>query len=447
MTPASEKGIALSRLTRMVGQALAAAPLQNVWVIAELSDLRVNHGHCYMELMEKDPATGSITARMRAAIWASNFPGINATFMAATGRRLESGLKVMVCGTVNFHPSFGLSFIISAIDPSYTMGEAERRRREIIARLTAEGVIDLNRQLEWPDVASRIAIISAPGAAGYGDFIHQLYTNPSRLRFSTRLFTAMMQGDRTAPSIIGCLDEIAADADSYDCVVIIRGGGATSDLLAFDDYDLANNIAQFPLPVIIGIGHERDITVLDYVANMRVKTPTAAAEWLIGRGDQALGRLRQTAADIMLRAADLIQGAQTHLAYIESTLGFAPGAAIQRATSTLQRHTMMLAQTGARRIAPEATRLQGVAASISTAALTAISRAADRLESRRSLLAALSPQATLARGYSITTAGSRTIRSAADLHEGDTVVTTLASGSFTATVTLTNPSVKSSSKE
>ena len=442
-----EKGITLSRLTRLVGQALASAPLQNVWVVAELSDLRVNHGHCYMELMEKDPSTGSIVARMRAAIWASNFPSVNATFMAATGRRLESGLKVMVCGTVNFHPAFGLSFIISSIDPSFTMGEAERRRREIIARLTAEGVIDLNRQLEWPDVPSRIAVISAPGAAGYGDFIHQLYNNPSRLRFSSRLFTAMMQGDRTAPSIIACLEEIAADIDSFDCVVIIRGGGATSDLLAFDDYELAMNIAQFPLPVIIGIGHERDITVLDYVANMRVKTPTAAAEWLIGRGEDALARLRQTASDIMLRAADLIQGAQTHLAYIESALAFSPGAALQRATSTLQRHTMMLAQTGARRIAPEQTRLQGVAASLSTAALNAVSRAADRLEARRSLLDALSPQATLARGYSITTVGGRAIRSAADLRAGDTVVTSLASGSFSSTVILTNPKQTPSTEE
>ena len=288
--PAMERGITLSRLTRMVGQALASAPLQNVWVVAELSDLRLNHGHCYMELMEKDPATGSIMARMRAAIWASNFPSINATFMAATGRRLESGLKVMVCGTVNFHSAFGLSFVINSIDPAYTMGEAERRRREILQRLTAEKVIDLNRQLEWPDVALRIAVISASGAAGYGDFINQLYNNPSRLRFSTRLFQAVMQGDRTAASIIACLEAIASDVDSYDCVVIIRGGGATSDLLAFDDYDLAANVAQFPLPVIIGIGHERDTTVLDYVANMRVKTPTAAAEWLIGRGQQALDR-------------------------------------------------------------------------------------------------------------------------------------------------------------
>lgn len=429
------QGITLSQLNRRVGIALSTSTLQNVWVIAELSDLRINHGHCYMELMEKDSATGSVNARMRAVIWASTFPRLNAEFFAATGRRLESGLKVMVCGTVNFHSAFGMSFVISAIDPAFTMGEAERRRREIIQRLTDEGVIDLNRSLDWPDVPSRIAIISAPGAAGYGDFIHQLYTNASRLRFTTRLFTAKMQGDSTSPSVIAALEAIAADIDSYDCVVIIRGGGATSDLLAFDDYALANNVAQFPLPIIIGIGHERDTTVLDFVANMRVKTPTAAAEWLIARGDDALEQLRRIASDIMLSASDLIKGAQTHLAYLNSTLRLAPASAMQRASAALQRSSMLLAETGARRIAPEMTRIKATGQAIATAAATAITRNTDRLNSRHQLLQALSPAATLSRGYSITTVDGRALRSADGLAPGTVVTTTLADGSFTSTVT------------
>lgn len=284
--------VTLQALARRVSAALADTSLFNVWVVAELSDLRVNHGHCYLELMEKHPSTGAILARMRAVIWANVFPRINADFLSTTGQRLASGIKVMVCGTVNYHPAFGMSFVISAIDPAFTMGEAERRRREILRKLQIEGVLELNRSIEWPDVPNRIAIISAPGAAGYGDFIHQLYTNPSGLRFHTQLFPAVMQGERTSPSVIAALDSIAAGMDEFDCVVIIRGGGATSDLLAFDDYELAANIAQFPLPVVIGIGHERDTTVLDYVANMRVKTPTAAAEWLIARGENALAALR-----------------------------------------------------------------------------------------------------------------------------------------------------------
>lgn len=427
--------LSLSQLNRRVADALSMAPLQNVWVVAELSDLRISHGHCYVELMEKDADTGTVTARLRSVMWASVFPRLNAEFMAGTGRRLESGLKVMVCGTVSYHAAYGISFVISAIDPSYTMGEAERRRREIIDRLTKEGVLDLNRSLEWPDVPSRIAIISARGAAGYGDFIHQLYTNASHLRFSTTLFEAMMQGDRTSPSVIAALEEIAMRADDFDCVVIIRGGGATSDLLAFDDYALANNVAQFPLPVVIGIGHERDITVLDYVANMRVKTPTAAAEWLIARGDTALETLRRMGSDIVLRASDLIAGAKTHLAYLDSALSTAPGAAMQRATAALQRSVMMLGQTGVRRLAPELSRLTATGHAIATAAATAIARATDRLDSRRSLLEALSPAATLARGYSITTgADGRAIRSASALKPGEQVVTTLADGFFTSTV-------------
>lgn len=428
------ESLSLTQLNRIVAATLSTPRLQSVWVRAELSDLRVNHGHCYMELMEKDEQTGAINARLRAVIWASTFPRLNTEFQASTGQRLKSGLKVLVCGSVNYHPAYGMSFVISDIDPSFTMGEAERRRREIIERLTAEGVIDLNRSLEWPDVALRIAIISAPGAAGYGDFINQLYNNPSRLRFTTRLFTAKMQGDQTAPMVINALDEIAANLDNYDCVVIIRGGGATSDLLAFDDYSLANNIAQFPLPVIIGIGHERDITVLDFVANMRVKTPTAAAEWLISHGEAALERIRRIGADIMMQSSDIISGAKTHLAYLDSALSTSPQTALQKAKSSLQRATMMLAETGARRITPEMARIKASGQAIATAAVTLIHRANDRLDSRQSLIEALSPAATLSRGYSITTINGIAVRSATGLKPGDTVTTTVASGKFTSTV-------------
>lgn len=425
--------LSLSQLNRRIAQALTQPALQSVWVVAELSDLRVNHGHCYMELMEKDPSTGSVQARLRGVIWASAFPRINADFFGVTGRRLESGLKVMVCGSVSYHAAFGMSFVITAIDPSYTMGEAERRRREIIDRLTREQVIDLNRTLEWPDVALRIAVISAPGAAGYGDFINQLYSNGEHLRFRTRLFPAIMQGDRTSPSVIASLEAIATEADDFDCVVIIRGGGATSDLLAFDDYDLALNVAQFPLPVIIGIGHERDTTVLDFVANMRVKTPTAAAEWLIGRGSDALDRLRRTAGDIMLAASDIIAGAQTRLAYLDSALLIAPQNAVIRAENALHRASMMLAQTGVRRIAPEMARLDSMGKAIATTAENTIVRNAERLKSRSELLDALSPAATLARGYSITTINGRAVRSAADVKTGDILTTLLSDGAISST--------------
>lgn len=426
----NQRALTLSQLNRYIAQVLAVPALQNVWVVAELSDLRVSHGHCYVELIEKHPDTGATLAKLGAAIWAGQFMRINAEFFGVTGRRLESGLKVMVCGSVNFHPAFGMKFVISAINPSYTMGEAERRRREIIDRLTREGVIDLNRNLEWPDVPSRIAVISARGAAGYGDFIHQLYTNPSHLRFHTRLFPALMQGERTSPSIVAALEQIAMQADEFDCVVIIRGGGATSELMAFDDYVLANNIAQFPLPVVIGIGHERDITVLDYVANMRVKTPTAAAEWLIARGDAALDGLRTLASDIALAASGLLSGAKTHLAYTESSIAAVPKAVLEAGRSRLQRASMLLAETGARRVVPELARIEASRGAIAAAVGNVMRRAADRLESKHAVMQALSPEATLKRGFSVTKAGGRIVRSVDSLCPGMEITTVFSDGTL-----------------
>ena len=221
--------------------------------------------------------------------------------------------------------------------------------------------------------------------------MHQLTHNSSHLRFRTRLFEAVLQGDRTAPTVIAALDSIAADMDQWDCVVIIRGGGATSDLAAFDNYELALNVAQFPLPVIVGIGHERDVTVLDYVANMRVKTPTAAAEWLIARGDEALDHLRSLADDIARAATDIISGADKRLAYAESLLAVAPETAVQRAASQLQRCTMALAETGARRITPALERLDITQASLPGIIDTRLAREDERLNSRQTLLNALSP--------------------------------------------------------
>lgn len=426
----SRTAISLSQLNRVIAGYLSQPSLTNVWVVAELSDVRLNRGHCYMELVEKNPDTGAVMARMRAAIWASSFPRINHAFAAATGSNIATGLKVLLCGTVTYHPAYGLSLVINDIDPSYTMGEAERKRREILARLQREGIINDNRSLQWPDVLLRVAIISAPGAAGYGDFINQLYNNPSCLRFSTRLFPALMQGDRTSPTVIAALEEIAADIDSYDCVVIIRGGGASTDLQAFDDYNLAANIAQFPLPVIVGIGHERDITVLDYVANMRVKTPTAAAEWLIGRGEEALERARRLAADIQRVAAERIADARTQLAHLDSALQIAPQAALQRAKAHISQASAALGGIGSRRIFPELSRLDSRLQALETAGKTALSRAADRLKAREDLLRVLSPEATLARGYSLTLFEGKAVRDASQLTPGSEVTTRVAVGSF-----------------
>lgn len=429
----SPRAISLRQLNRLIAGVLTRPELQGVWVVAELSDLRVSGGHAYMELIDKNPSTGAVEARMRGIIWASVFGRLSAMFLDATGQRLATGLKVMVCGSVNYHPSYGISFVITAIDPAYTMGEAERLRREILLRLQREGVLELNRQIEWPAVALRVAVVSAQGAAGYGDFVNQLYGNPQHLRFTTRLFPAVLQGDRTVPTVIAALEAIAAEEEQWDCVVIIRGGGATSDLAAFDNYELACHVANFPLPVIVGIGHERDVTVLDYVANMRVKTPTAAAEWLVARGNAALDHLRDVAADLVSAAQARIGGYAEQLAYLQGLLPVVPASAVDRARGRLAQGAAVLGGLTGRSIAPAYARLDAARESLRQAVATVIARAADRLDSRATLVDTLSPAATLRRGYAIVRVDGHAVGSVNDIKQGQKFETVVSDGSFTAT--------------
>ena len=273
-------------------------------------------------------------------------------------------------------------------------------------------------------------MISAAGAAGYGDFMNQLHTNPSHLRFVTRLFPAIMQGNSAPPSIIAALDQVAAEADQWDCVVIIRGGGATSDLQAFEDYDLAANVAQFPLPVVIGIGHERDITVLDYIANTRLKTPTAVAEWLIAQGESALTWLQNTGQRILQIASQRISGNKEQLAHAEGLLPVLAQGAVERSLTKLRKAAATLDSVSSRRIQPQLTRLQMIADSIPVSALRAIERQRQLLDSRAELLEALSPHATLARGYSITRVNGRAVTDASQVKPGEVLETTLANGTL-----------------
>lgn len=406
--------ITLLQLNSRVGSLIAAdASLHDVWVTAETGDVRLSGGHCYLELIQKAEDTGRPVARLRAIIWASQYARISSEFVSATGQQLVSDLKVMVKVTVNFHPAFGLSAVISDIDPDFTCGDLIRRRRMMIERLTAEGIIDMNRTLPWPDVVQRIAVISAPGAAGYGDFITHLYGNKSRLRFVAQLFPAVMQGENAPASVIAALDAVAASEQDFDCVVIIRGGGATGDLASFDNYDLAANVAQFPLPVIVGIGHERDVTILDYVAAVRVKTPTAAAEWLIGRGETALGQLRDLASEIFREATARISGAQRQLAYCEGLLPSLVTSRISQARTYLE---------------------SSVPQTLALCVGRHLERQAARLQSASDLLAALSPEAVLRRGYAICRHGGRAVTDTAALSEGDELSIVFARGSADAAV-------------
>ena len=294
------ESISLLELNRHIAEVVNSTFESFVWVTAEISEIRTAaNGHCYLELIEKSKKTNTIVARQRATIWNNRWWYIKETFEIATQQELTAGIKILVCVQVQMHEAYGMSLNIVDINPSFTLGEMALRRQEIIKRLTEEGMIDMNKELEMSITPQRIAIISAANAAGYGDFCHQLHNNEYGALFYTHLFPATMQGANTEASIISALDDIYNNVELFDVVVIIRGGGGVADLSCFDSYDLAVNIANFPIPVIVGIGHERDNTVLDLVAHSSVKTPTAAAALLIDCLGEQISRIEQLKDNII----------------------------------------------------------------------------------------------------------------------------------------------------
>lgn len=277
-----ENPFTLYSLNNLVREAVSNALPSRYWVTGELSEVReAVNGHCYIELIQRDEATGELVAKARGTIWSRIYTLLRPYFMEQTGQPFAQGLKVLLQVSVNFHELYGYTLDVCDIEPAYTIGDMARRRQQVIKQLTDEGVINLNKELLFPLLPQRIAVISSSTAAGYGDFCDQLHNNGYGFVFYTKLFPAPMQGNGVEQGIIAALDKIAGNIDFWDVVVIIRGGGAVSELSCFDTYELANNCAQFPLPVITGIGHRRDESVLDMVAHTSAKTPTAAAELLV----------------------------------------------------------------------------------------------------------------------------------------------------------------------
>ena len=425
------KPITLLELTQRISNLVMRPETQNIWITAELQDVASRGGHCYMELLQKDE-DGRQVARIRGCCWANIYGPLSRRFYEATGQQFASGLKVMLRVSATMHSVFGLSLVIQEVNPEYTMGDLIRRRNEILRKLQDEGILEDNRSLKWPIVIQRVAIISAPGAAGYGDFMNQLLNNPSRLKFKTRLFPAVMQGASAPASIIAALEEIAKEAKEWDGVVIIRGGGATSDLQAFEDYALAASVAQFPLPVAIGIGHERDVTVLDWVANIRLKTPTAVAEWLIGKGETVLGALIAAGNKIVQYATQRVAGDKEQLAQAEALLPVAAAGAVERSKAMLTRAVSTLYGLSSGKIEPSRARLDMIAANLAAASSNQLRRQAERLDASEKLLEVLSPASTLARGYSITRIDGHAVSSVKDVPLGALLEITVADGSFLA---------------
>ena len=400
--------LTLFELNERVHEAIAEGLPDEYWVRAEMSSVSVNAaGHCYIELVQKHPSGAGMVAKARATIWRGRFCMLKPYFEQATGQAFTAGISVQLLVTVEFHGLYGLSFVVEDIDPTYTLGEMAGRRREILLRLEHEGTIGLNKELPMPLVPRRVAIISSETATGYGDFCHQLATNAYGFAFSLGLFPAVMQGDAVEPTVISALDAIAAEAERWDVVVIIRGGGAASDLVGFDTYLLAANCAQFPLPVLTGIGHERDTTILDAVAHTSVKTPTAAAEFLISRMAEAAARLGHLAESLAAAVTTRVAAAAQHLQGL--TLRLPAAFALRRADAA---HALTLRRQ----------RLQAAAG-------TLMAGHRHRLEVAATVLAGASPDVVLRRGYSITyAADGHAVRSAARLREGDVLHTRFAEG-------------------
>ena len=302
------KKLSLSELQFLIRDVLYTSLPDSYWVVAEISEIKENYaGHAYLELVEKQDNDVNITARARGIIWNKQFRFLKPLFENATGESLREGLKVLVRVKVEYHETYGLSLIINDIDPAFTLGEMALRRQQILRRLEEEGVLSMNKELEFPIVPQRIAVISSSQAAGYSDFIKQLSGNPGGFAFMYSLFEAVMQGNETERSIIHALDSISERTDLYDVVVIIRGGGSQSDLSWFDNYNIAYHVTQFPLPIITGIGHEKDLSVTDIVAYRTEKTPTAVADFLINCMSSAENSLIQIGLSISGLVADILE--------------------------------------------------------------------------------------------------------------------------------------------
>lgn len=421
--------ITLHQLLCEVGETIHTQMPDTYLVTAEISTVCAHsNGNCYLELIEKKPSQTGFVAKARAIIRRNIYPLVALSFEQATGRPLTAGMEVLMEVRVVFHPVYGLQLDVFDIDPTFTLGADERRRREIIAMLEADGVVGLNKELSLPRPIRRIAVISAASAAGYGDFCKQL--QQSGFPFHTKLFAATMQGEKVEREVIAALNAIAGELECWDVVVVIRGGGAVSDLAGFNAYELATNLAQFPLPVFSGIGHERDDTIVDLVAHTRFKTPTAVAAFLIEqyreetlkvrelaeriryavrqRLSAETSRLRLVGLQLLKVMADVQSHHRNRLSVMQSRLGIAAGAIIRRHQEQTASQSEQIFKTLQNRLSAEHNRLALTEKTIQMA----------------------DPARILALGFSYTTSGGRTIRSAEEVRVGDLIVTHLADGSL-----------------
>lgn len=457
MTPLEASStLSLLQLTSALKHTIdSSSALQNVWVAAEVSDLRSSGGHAYLVLLQKDEV-GNITAKLRATIWRGTLAAISARIGGLLRQLLVNGNEVRICGSLQYHPQFGLSFNISAIDPLYCR-DTSRIQQQILAALRREGIEELNKQQLLVMPPQRIAVISSGGAAGYGDFMNQLLSNTYGFVFYPKIFEAVMQGASTSESIRTALERIEMCIDLFDCVVIIRGGGATSDLAGFDDLELGRAVARFPMPIAVGIGHERDNTVLDYIAHTRLKTPTAVAEWLVTLSSDAMRQAEDAVQHIARYVQQRLHGEEQQVAHLNEIIPLLARHTIDRNTSLMERLQQSVPLIATNRLTYAISHLQRVGSLIQTATQRRLAteeqrlvtypdllrrdtsvvlrRDAELLARKEELIHTLDPRDTLRRGYSITRINGHAIRNADEAEAGAKITTTLLNGTITSEVT------------
>lgn len=422
--------LSLFELNALVSEVIDQTLDRSYWVEAELSELRERGGHCYMSLVEKEEGRNTPVAQAQARCWRNRWMLMRPYFERVTGQQLHAGMKVMLQVHAQFHPLYGFSWIVDDINPEYSLGDMMRHRQEILRQLKEEGVVDLNKQLPLPLFAQRIAVISSETAAGYGDFKNQLDSNEWGLVFTLRLFPAAMQGERVEESVIEALNAIYDEADRFDAVVIIRGGGAVADLSGFDSLLLAENVANFPLPIITGIGHERDESVIDFVSHTRVKTPTAAATFLIDHLKEVYDTIEdaqeRVAHYIGRRMTDERQRLRTLSADITSLFSIAK----VRQEARLNLLGDRLTHAVGRKLKDEKHRIDLLSANLLPPIERKIMNERHRLDLFAQRTKAADPHLLLQRGYSLTLHNGHIVKDAATLRLGDTIETHLAKGTI-----------------
>lgn len=430
------EALTLYELNSLVRQTLYRSMDSEYWICAELSDVRVNqNGNCYLEFIQKDTKTNNFLAKARGIIWADEWYALKAYFEKTTGQPFVSGIKVQVAVAVVFHELYGYSLTVHDINPDYTLGDMVRRRRQILQQIETDGISTMNKDLSLPLSIQRVAVISSSTAAGYGDFCRQLIDNSGKLVFYVHLFEALMQGTQVESSILSALDMINANRDLFDVVVIIRGGGATSDLSGFETYPLAAACAQFPLPIITGIGHERDDTVIDIVAHTRVKTPTAAAQLLIEHQESLLYLLGDMAVTIRDRTTACIEVEKERLNRLAGRSLQGIPARVDNEGMRLELLTQRFRAGVEVKLSNARHLLEGVTDRINFGLKEKLTKEQNRLTLLQQQLDGASPERLLKRGYSLTYLNGVVLTDLREVHENDEIKTLMKQGLIFSKVT------------